>query len=427
MEEQDPKRKPSSQPRSGALQDEASLLSRAVFWWVFSLLKLGKRKTVVAEDIPGLTKEHQSVVLAKRLRECFQRERAAQDKHACCVLLLLTAAAAQEATAWDDAAASSDQVLCSKPAPPNLLPGKCHSTYSVSILAVPQQQQLTAAVSAGTTVTVAGAGAAATTVEAATAPAVAQQQQLYSSCNSGTRFHLLRAHALAQHATSWQHCTLSTCCNSQGTYARCTRTSTVHVQQVMASALHILQALALGWLLQYLQKGTSSGIPGALTGYVVKCSSHVINLATTDVERFLLVGIFWPYLWEAPLETLVILYFGIRIVGVAFLSAMAALALLIPLQGGFSSRFAKLRAKVARLTDERVKLTSQAASTARRYMLALMLHVLTATVWHQSSESGALGCAAVFSVSAFALHQLRTYLSGASAAQGQSRLKQLHS
>jgi hypothetical protein len=55
-------------------------LSRAVFWWVFSLLKLGKRKTIVAEDIPGLTKEHQSVVLAKRLRECFHRERAAQDK-----------------------------------------------------------------------------------------------------------------------------------------------------------------------------------------------------------------------------------------------------------------------------------------------------------------------------------------------------------
>jgi hypothetical protein len=27
-------------------------------------------------------------------------------------------------------------------------------------------------------------------------------------------------------------------------------------------------------------------------------TGHVINLATTDVERFLLVGIFWPYLWE---------------------------------------------------------------------------------------------------------------------------------
>jgi hypothetical protein len=59
-------------------------LSRAVFWWVFSFLKLGKRKTIVAEDIPGLTKEHQSVVLAKRLRECFQRERAAQDKVTTC-------------------------------------------------------------------------------------------------------------------------------------------------------------------------------------------------------------------------------------------------------------------------------------------------------------------------------------------------------
>jgi hypothetical protein len=36
----------------------------------------------------------------------------------------------------------------------------------------------------------------------------------------------------------------------------------------MASGLHILQALALGWLLQYLQEGNSSGIPAALTGYI---------------------------------------------------------------------------------------------------------------------------------------------------------------
>jgi hypothetical protein len=38
-------------------------------------------------------------------------------------------------------------------------------------------------------------------------------------------------------------------------------------------------------------------------------TGHVINLATTDVERFLLVGIFWPYLWEVSTHTLIIMLY----------------------------------------------------------------------------------------------------------------------
>lgn len=57
-----------------------------------------------------------------------------------------------------------------------------------------------------------------------------------------------------------------------------------------------------------------------------------MNLSTTDVERFQFGGMFVNYLWEAPLETLVILYFGLDQVGVSFLSGFAALVLLVPMQ-----------------------------------------------------------------------------------------------
>lgn len=57
-----------------------------------------------------------------------------------------------------------------------------------------------------------------------------------------------------------------------------------------------------------------------------------MNLATSDVERFQLGGVFVNYLWGAPLETLVILYLGFGQVGVSFLACFAALALFVPLQ-----------------------------------------------------------------------------------------------
>lgn len=57
-----------------------------------------------------------------------------------------------------------------------------------------------------------------------------------------------------------------------------------------------------------------------------------MNLTTTDVERFQFGGTFVNYLWGAPLESLVILYFGLDLVGVSFLAGFAALALMVPTQ-----------------------------------------------------------------------------------------------
>lgn len=61
-------------------------------------------------------------------------------------------------------------------------------------------------------------------------------------------------------------------------------------------------------------------------------TGHLVNLTTTDVERFQYGGTFINYLWGAPVESLVILYFGLDLVGVSFFAGFAALALMVPMQ-----------------------------------------------------------------------------------------------
>lgn len=61
-------------------------------------------------------------------------------------------------------------------------------------------------------------------------------------------------------------------------------------------------------------------------------TGHLVNLATSDVERLLWGGMFCQYLWGAPLETLVVVYFGLSTIGVSFLAGFVALVLLVPMQ-----------------------------------------------------------------------------------------------
>eukprot|EP00903_Cladosiphon_okamuranus_P016201 g14950.t2 len=94
-------------------------------------------------------------------------------------------------------------------------------------------------------------------------------------------------------------------------------------------------------------------------------TGHLVNLTTTDVERFQYSGMFVHYLWAAPLESLVILYFGWDLVGMSFLAGFAALVLMVPMQAVFSRKFSEVRQRVTVLTDERIKLTNQAVTGAR--------------------------------------------------------------
>lgn len=100
-------------------------------------------------------------------------------------------------------------------------------------------------------------------------------------------------------------------------------------------------------------------------------SGKIMNIASNDVERFLLASLFVSYLFWAPLLSLAILGLGIKLIGPAFAAGYSLLVLVfVPLQYYLSKRFATLRSKVAIITDERVTLVSQAVAGVRVMKMA---------------------------------------------------------
>lgn len=94
-------------------------------------------------------------------------------------------------------------------------------------------------------------------------------------------------------------------------------------------------------------------------------SGHVTNLASNDVERFLLTSVYCNFIVLGPLEALLILGMGIYIIGPVFCAGYALLCLLVPFQFWLSRRFAELRGRIAKETDARVSWVSQAVYGAR--------------------------------------------------------------
>jgi ABC-type multidrug transport system fused ATPase/permease subunit len=84
------------------------------------------------------------------------------------------------------------------------------------------------------------------------------------------------------------------------------------------------------------------------------------------VERFLLATLFISYLFWAPVQSIAVLVLGIHSIGPSFAAGYGLLiGMLVPMQFYLSGKFATLRSKVARLTDARVTLLSQAISGVR--------------------------------------------------------------
>mmetsp|Transcript_30166 Transcript_30166/g.39742 ORF Transcript_30166/g.39742 Transcript_30166/m.39742 type:complete len:1367 (-) Transcript_30166:180-4280(-) len=97
---------------------------------------------------------------------------------------------------------------------------------------------------------------------------------------------------------------------------------------------------------------------------------YIINLATNDIERFQLAGIFVLYFITAPLLALAVLYLGFMQIGISFLAGWGCLILLIPCQMKLGKLFGATRRSVAVKTDKRVKLTNQAVGGARLMKLS---------------------------------------------------------
>ena len=77
-------------------------------------------------------------------------------------------------------------------------------------------------------------------------------------------------------------------------------------------------------------------------------AGHAMNLASNDVERFVMASIMGMYLVWGPLEALLILGLGIYIMGAAFAAGFGLfMIVLLPLQFYLSQLFAHLRQQVS--------------------------------------------------------------------------------
>ncbi len=95
-------------------------------------------------------------------------------------------------------------------------------------------------------------------------------------------------------------------------------------------------------------------------------SGKIMNLASNDVERFLMASLFINYIFWAPVQSFAILGVGIKLLGPAFAAGFGLLVVIFaPMQFYLSQRFAKYRSKIASITDRRVTLVSQAVAGAR--------------------------------------------------------------
>ncbi|XP_013195016.2 ATP-binding cassette sub-family C member 4 [Amyelois transitella] len=89
-------------------------------------------------------------------------------------------------------------------------------------------------------------------------------------------------------------------------------------------------------------------------------AGHVINLMSNDVSRFDLVALFLNYLWVMPIAVPVVSYLVWQHVGWATLAGLAVTFLqTVLVQAYLSSRQGILRGKIAKRTDERVKVMSE--------------------------------------------------------------------
>lgn len=95
-------------------------------------------------------------------------------------------------------------------------------------------------------------------------------------------------------------------------------------------------------------------------------NSNVLNLASNDVERFLMAALFANYLIWAPIQSIAVLIVGYQFLGIAFVAGFCLLMLVfIPLQFYLGAMFAHYRSQIAALTDRRVTFISQAVRGAR--------------------------------------------------------------
>ncbi|XP_018322247.1 multidrug resistance-associated protein 4-like [Agrilus planipennis] len=89
-------------------------------------------------------------------------------------------------------------------------------------------------------------------------------------------------------------------------------------------------------------------------------SGQVVNLISNDVSRFDLIMQFLHYLWMMPVQVALLVYLIWREVGISSVIGVSTMLIAtIPLQGAIARFASKLRMKVAKKSDTRIKLMDQ--------------------------------------------------------------------
>lgn len=98
---------------------------------------------------------------------------------------------------------------------------------------------------------------------------------------------------------------------------------------------------------------------------------HIVNLASTDIERFEMMAITFVYgIIMSPIEALVCLVLLWREVGISSFAGFGVAVLCVPLQRFVGKKFGHYRRMSAKCSDERVKLTGQLLQGAQQLKMA---------------------------------------------------------
>lgn len=122
----------------------------------------------------------------------------------------------------------------------------------------------------------------------------------------------------------------------------------------------------------------------------VVTSGRVVNLVSNDVRRFDEAGVFWPFLIVGPLELIaVFVLIGSQLGYLASFAGISTLLMLIPLQSFLARYIGHLRSQIAKQTDERVRLTSEAINGITTFkMLSWEKPLVQEILWVREREAG---------------------------------------
>ncbi|TGZ74317.1 hypothetical protein CRM22_001004 [Opisthorchis felineus] len=87
-------------------------------------------------------------------------------------------------------------------------------------------------------------------------------------------------------------------------------------------------------------------------------AGHIINLLSTDAQRFELTFMFLHYAWVGPLQALVVFYLMGEITLVPTICGATVMAVFIPMQSLMNRAYSKLKVRIAKVTDARIRMLS---------------------------------------------------------------------